>query len=78
MTSGKFKELIEHEMKVTGKTINIPAWLCRLVIGPVLTEYATAHTYFSNAKLLETGFEFRYPSAAHGIPQVVKQWLTII
>ncbi|MNP19807.1 hypothetical protein D3C76_1123530 [compost metagenome] len=58
MTSGKFKEIIEQEIYVTGKTTNIPAWLCRLVIGPVLTEYATAHTYFSNVKLLETGFEF--------------------
>lgn len=75
ITSEKFKQIIEQEMGVTGKIVKIPEWLCRAVIGPVLTEYATAHTYFSNAKLLETGFEFRYPSAIHGIPQVTKHWL---
>ncbi|RAV21216.1 NAD-dependent epimerase/dehydratase family protein [Paenibacillus contaminans] len=78
VTSGKFKQMIEREMRVTGKTIKIPAWLCKLVIGPVLTEYATAHTYFSNAKLLATGFEFRYPSIGQGIPHVVKQWLASV
>ncbi|MGI2293611.1 NAD-dependent epimerase/dehydratase family protein [Paenibacillus sp. GXUN7292] len=75
MPSESFKNIIEQELRVTGKVVKIPAWLCRLVIGPVLTEYATAHTYFSNAKLLATGFEFRYPNAKQGIPHVVKQWL---
>ncbi|WP_042349903.1 NAD-dependent epimerase/dehydratase family protein [Bacillus massiliigorillae] len=76
ITSESFKQMIEQELRVTGKTVKIPAWLCRLVIGPVLTEYATAHTYFSNDKLLDTGFKFRYPSAVEGIPQVTKQWLS--
>jgi nucleoside-diphosphate-sugar epimerase len=53
----------------------VPRWLCQLLLGPVLTEYATAHTNFSSEKLQQTGFEFRYPTYQEGLSQVVKAWL---
>ncbi|BBI30905.1 NAD-dependent epimerase/dehydratase family protein [Cohnella abietis] len=55
----------------------VPRWLCQLLLGPVLTEYATAHTNFSSKKLQETGFKFRYPTYIEGLPQVVDAWLKL-
>lgn len=42
----------------------------------MVTEYITAHSNFSNEKLRATGFEFKYPTAYEGLPQVVEQWLS--
>ena len=53
---------------------SVPRWLCSLLIGPVLTEYATAHTNFSNGKLAATGFSYRYPTFRDGVPDVVRRW----
>ncbi len=52
----------------------VPRWLCGILLGPVLTEYATAHTNFSNAKLRATGFVPRYPTYRDGLPDVVRRW----
>ena len=57
------------------KVRRVPRFLCQLLVGPVLTEYATAHTNFSNKKLMQTGFNYRYPTYKDGLPNVVKQWL---
>lgn len=51
-----------------------PRWLCQLYLGPVVTEYITAHSNFSNEKLKRTGFEFKYPTAYDGLPRVVREW----
>lgn len=75
MLSKEFMGLIERELRVTGKVRYIPRWLCRLILGPVLTEYATAHTYFTNQKLKEIGFQYRYPTAKDGVPSVVQEWV---
>ncbi|WP_186438406.1 NAD-dependent epimerase/dehydratase family protein [Cohnella terricola] len=76
MTSKAFKHLIEKELNVTGKVREIPRWLCQMILGPVLTEYATAHTYFTNQKLKKIGFQFRYPTAVEGVPGVVREWIS--
>ncbi|TMV43140.1 DUF1731 domain-containing protein [Paenibacillus mesophilus] len=52
----------------------VPTWLCRMLLGPVLTEYATAHTNFSNGKLKASGFTYLYPTIQSGIEDVVKEW----
>ncbi|MBP1995623.1 NAD-dependent epimerase/dehydratase family protein [Paenibacillus eucommiae] len=52
----------------------VPTWLCRMLLGPVLTEYATAHTNFSNGKLKVSGFTYLYPTIQSGIESVVKEW----
>lgn len=56
------------------RTRTLPRWLCSLLIGPVLTEYATVHTHFSNARLRSTGFEFRFPTWRDGVPDIVARW----
>ncbi|MBD3921916.1 NAD(P)-dependent oxidoreductase [Paenibacillus sp. PR3] len=76
MTTTAFMKLIEKELQVEGKVRSIPRWLCQLLLGPVLTEYATAHTYFTNKRLKDIGFEYRYPTAKDGIPSVVRQWVS--
>ncbi|MDG5785971.1 NAD(P)-dependent oxidoreductase [Evansella sp. AB-P1] len=58
------------------QTRKVPKWLCNLLLGPVLTEYATAHTNFSNKKLKETGFTFHYPTYKDGVPNVVESWIS--
>ncbi|MCD8509896.1 MAG: NAD(P)-dependent oxidoreductase [Bacillus sp. (in: Bacteria)] len=67
------KTIVESGMK--GRYREVPTWLCQVLLGPVLTEYATAHTNFSNEKLLSTGFEFHYPTFKHGIEDVIQTWL---
>ncbi len=52
----------------------VPRWLCNMLLGPVITEYATAHTNFSNAKLLATGFQFRFRNYREGLPDVIRRW----
>lgn len=52
----------------------VPTWLCRMLLGPVLTEYATAHTNFSNGKLKASGYTYLYPTIQSGIEDVVKEW----
>ncbi|MBM7573438.1 NAD-dependent epimerase/dehydratase family protein [Aquibacillus albus] len=76
MTFGdEFLQLIEKEMKVTAKTQYVPRWLCTIILGPVLTEYSTAHNHFSNRKLRDLGFDYLYPNASEGLPVVVESWL---
>jgi nucleoside-diphosphate-sugar epimerase len=53
----------------------VPEWLCNLIIGPVLTDYAKVNSNFSNAKLLSTNFAFQYPTYKEGIPKVISDWL---
>lgn len=71
-----YRQEIERIMNVKDVKVRlVPRFLCQLLIGPVLTEYATAHTNFTSKKLLDTGFEFRYPTYKDGLPNVVEQWL---
>ncbi len=67
----------EEAARVLGRPLRtraVPTWRCTLWLGPVVTEYATAHTHFSNAKLRATGFDFRYPSYRDGPTPVVERW----
>jgi nucleoside-diphosphate-sugar epimerase len=56
------------------KTLLLPSWLARLLIGPVITDSLQYENRLSNAKLRATGFQFRYPTLEQGIPAVVQQW----
>jgi nucleoside-diphosphate-sugar epimerase len=53
----------------------VPEWLCNLVIGPVLTDYAKVNSNFTNEKLKSTNFQFSYPTYEEGIPKAIKDWL---
>jgi len=53
---------------------SLPRWLCRMAIGPILTEAATGNVVVSNEKLKRTGFELRYASLRHGLVPVIEDW----
>lgn len=53
----------------------VPQFVATLVVGPVVSEYATIHTNLSSQKLQATGFKFNYPTYKTGLPQVVNTWL---
>jgi hypothetical protein len=71
-----FAELIRvaaESLGVTYKATLVPPWLCHLLLGPVATDSLTAEARLSNARLHDTGFQFRYPTIHEGVPAVVKQ-----
>lgn len=70
-----FMEIAAESMGVRSKVRTVPRWVCQLMLGPVLTEYATAHTNFSNRKLKKLGFNYFYPTCTEGLEQVVKEWM---
>lgn len=53
----------------------VPQWVATLVVGPIVSEYATIHTNLSSQKLQTTGFKFNYPTYKDGLPIVVNEWL---
>ncbi|WP_171681709.1 NAD-dependent epimerase/dehydratase family protein [Paenibacillus planticolens] len=72
--SGDITTLSAEALKVREKKRYVPTWLCRLLLGPVLTEYATSHTNFSNEKLKKAGFSYQFPTIQSGITDVVAEW----
>lgn len=72
--SADITTLSAQALTVPDKKRYVPTWLCRVLLGPVLTEYATAHTNFSNRKLKTSGFTYGYPAIHSGIENVIKEW----
>jgi len=50
------------------RTGSVPAWIARLVAGPVAVETITLDVHADPSALLATGFRFRYPSPREGVP----------
>lgn len=50
----------------------VPAWLAALVAGSISVETITLDVHADNSALLETGFEFRYPSYREGVPATLQ------
>lgn len=73
--SADITTLAAQALHAPDKKRYVPTWMCRILLGPVLTEYATAHTNFSNEKLKATGFTYVYPTIQDGIDSVVQEWL---
>lgn len=74
LPSADITTLAAKALQAPDKKRYVPTWLCRLLLGPVLTEYATSHTNFSNEKLKQAGFTYRYPTIETGIKDVVNEW----
>ena len=73
-----FSELVRvaaGTLGVSYRKVLLPRWLCRLMLGPVLTDSLTAEARLSNARLHGTGFQFHYPTIREGVPALVRQWL---
>lgn len=74
LRSADITTLAAKSLQVPDRKRFVPPWLCRLLLGPVLTEYATSHTNFSNEKLKRTGFAYRFSTIHSGIEDVVREW----
>ena len=71
-----FRKEVLRLMGAENKLVfSVPRFVATLVVGPVVSEYATIHTNLSSQKLRDTGFVFNYPTYKEGLPQVVNAWL---
>lgn len=69
--------ILDVASAVTGtpyKRRPLPRWLCRLAIGPILTDAAAGNVVVANAKLKGTGFSLWYPSLRDGLEEVIAEW----
>ena len=73
-----FRQEVLKLMGAENKMVfSVPKFVATLVVGPVVSEYATIHTNLSSQKLQDTGFTFNYPTYETGLPQVVNEWMEI-
>lgn len=74
-TFGDLTRVAAEALGVSYRKLLVPRWLCRLLLGPVLTDSLTSEARLSNARLHGTGFQFLYPTIREGVPALVRQWL---
>ncbi len=67
-------ELAARTLLVPLRIRAVPLWLCRLLLGPVVTESLTSDACLSNARLRKTGFSFTYATVDEGVPALVDRW----
>jgi nucleoside-diphosphate-sugar epimerase len=72
--SREISEIAAEALGVDRKTRNVPRLACRAILGPISTEWVTLDQCLSNARLRGLGFDFEFPRAEEGIPDVVAQW----
>jgi len=74
-TFGELSRVAAEALGVSYRKVLVPRWVCRLLMGPVVTDSLTSEARLSNARLHGTGFQFRYPTLREGVPALVQQWL---
>ncbi len=69
------RELLDYTAELMGvkRPRSIPASLASIVAGRAAVEAMTLDMHPDPSALLETGFEFRYPSYKEGVPQVLSR-----
>ena len=50
--------------------MTMPGFLAKLFMGSIAYDYMTSNFEYSNARLKETGFTFRFPTIDQGVPDV--------
>jgi nucleoside-diphosphate-sugar epimerase len=50
--------------------MTMPGFLAKLFMGSIAYDYMTSNFEYSNARLKETGFAFRFPTIDQGVPEV--------
>ena len=63
--------LCARTLNVALRTRQVPVWLARLLLGPVVTDSLQSDTVLSNARLKALGFRLEHPTIDEGIPQVL-------
>jgi hypothetical protein len=70
----ELSRLVAETLGLHVRKILVPQWVCRLMMGPVLTNSLTVEARLSNARLHGTGFHLHYPTIHEGVPVLVRQW----
>lgn len=73
-TFAEIAQLAARALGVPLRTRILPAWLVRLMIGPVRADSLLSGYRLSNARLKSTGFTFEFPRIDEGIPDAVRRW----
>ncbi len=73
--SERLAELAAEALGVPLRGRRVPPFLCRMLLGRVVTESLTYENALSNARLRATGFVPRFPTCAEGVPDAVRSWL---
>ena len=58
---------------VTPKIREVPVWLCRLLMGDLITESIQSDANLSNQKLRDTGFTLEFPTLEPGVADLIKE-----
>lgn len=66
-----FYETAARAMEKDARVRKLPAWLLRLLVGPVVTDSILSDAVLSNRRLKETGFTLDFPTIDEGIADVV-------
>jgi nucleoside-diphosphate-sugar epimerase len=72
--SGDLSRIAAARMRVELRVRRVPPFLCRLLLGPVVTDSLLTDCVLSNARLRATGFTPEFPTIAEGVPDVVKEF----
>jgi len=70
-----WKTLYETAARAVGREPRlrtVPAWLLRLLVGPIVADSVLSDGVLSNTRLKALGFSLRFPSIDEGIPHVIK------
>lgn len=71
----RLAELAAAALGVPGRGRKLPLPLLKLLVGRVISESLAYENRFSNKRLRDTSFEFRFATSEQGVPDVVRTWL---
>lgn len=75
LTAAQLAALTAQAMDVPLRIRRLPVFISRLAVGPIITDSLNTEAKLSNARIKTTGFQFKFPTTAQGIPDVVNHWL---
>jgi nucleoside-diphosphate-sugar epimerase len=71
----RLPRLAADRMKKPLHVRRVPPWLCRLLIGPVVTDSLLTNCVLSNQRLRDSGFACEFPTVEEGVADVVRKYL---
>src|SRR5205814_1734050 len=74
LTAAHLAELTAQAMQAPLHIRRFPVFVSRLMVGPIVTDSLNTESRLSNARIKQTGFDFRFPTSAEGVPDAVAQW----
>jgi nucleoside-diphosphate-sugar epimerase len=69
--SSRLAEIAADALGVSLRWRHLPEFVCRMLLGPVVTDSLTYENRLSNARLRSSGFVLRYPTSEDGVRAAV-------